>query len=129
MTRRLVFLIAVALALGTAGALTAFAMTGHNPGTGVPVTSIDDIDPDQCNLVHNINACTPDEIQGLMGVASVITSVDVVGEREPAVVGVLVSGQGRPEPLFVDGELVSPPPLGQPACGDGEGGCGSVRDR
>ena len=26
------------------------------------VTSIDDIDPNQCNLVHNINACGPDQI-------------------------------------------------------------------
>ena len=43
-----------------------------------PVTSIDDIDPSKCNLVHNIEACTPEQI-GLIEV-------------------------GEPEPLFVDGE-------------------------
>lgn len=28
--------------------------------TGTPITSIDDIDPDKCNLIHNINACFAD---------------------------------------------------------------------
>ncbi len=150
MRRLLAVLFTVALVLGTAGAITALAMTGHsgddpnkrldegvpeppcckqvshpgmaNPGLGVPVTSIDDIDPDRCDLVHNINACTPEEIQGLMGVGSVITSVEVLGKIEPGVVGILVSANGNPEPLFVDGELVSPTPVGQPDCGDDEAG-------
>ena len=137
MRKQLAILFTVAMALGTTGATTAFAMTGHNNGDvpdeslaeGIPkfpggkvVTSIDDIDLNKCNIIHNINACTPDEIKGLMGVASVITSVEVSDKIEPVVVGILVSGAGNPEPLFVDGEPVRPTPVAQPGCGDDEAG-------
>ena len=53
-----------------------------------PVTSIDDIDPNVCNLVHNINACTSEDF----------TEV-VTGEIEPG-----FEVEGDPEPLVVDGE-------------------------
>lgn len=36
----------------------------NEPGSG-PITSADGIDPDECNAVHNINACTPDELRDL----------------------------------------------------------------
>jgi len=32
-----------------------------------PITSIDDIDPDKCNLIHNITACSPEELEALGG--------------------------------------------------------------
>ena len=87
MQKWLISAVALTLALGTAGAVTAFALasdggSGNADGantvgevthgdptyeewlskykpTQYPVTSIDDIDPNVCNLVHNINACTP----------------------------------------------------------------------
>ena len=88
MKKWLISAVTLTFALGTAGAVTAFAITADggsdNPevpnadiggevspglpnhdewisdfGDGTVVTSIDDIDPDQCNWVHNINACTP----------------------------------------------------------------------
>ena len=61
------------------------------------VTSIDDIDPDVCNVIHNINACTPDELDEL-GMAPVTGSI-AVGEYYP-VPGV----EPKPEPLFPDDE-------------------------
>ena len=30
-----------------------------------PATSIDDIDPNVCNAIHNINACTAEELEEL----------------------------------------------------------------
>ncbi len=41
-------------------------------GDGRVVTSIDDIDPNVCNAVHNINACTQEELEelGLVGSAT-----------------------------------------------------------
>jgi len=35
---------------------------GGSSGGQPPITSADDIDPDECNLVHNIDACSPEEI-------------------------------------------------------------------
>ena len=121
-------------ALGTAGAVTAFALTadggGDNPevrdgtdtagevlhgdptyeewlsdfGNETVVTSIDDIDPNVCNWIHNINACTPEELKELGG-APIAGSI-AVGEPHP------VSGpdlgmevEGKPEPLIEDAEL------------------------
>jgi hypothetical protein len=40
-----------------------------------PITSIDGIDPNECNAVHNIDACSPEEIARLTGMAS--TSYDL----------------------------------------------------
>lgn len=67
------------------------------PTNGEIVTSIDLIDPDVCNAIHNINACTPEELEEL-GIAPTTSSI-TVGEIET---GVAVTG--NPEPLFVDGE-------------------------
>ena len=137
MKKRWVTLIGLTVALATAAAISAFTLTGgggdNNDGLkhvpvetthGDPiyeewlsdigssqglVTSIDDIDPNQCNLVHNINACGPDQIGFIE-----------VGEPEPGIcckptVSPAVKAQntatidrseeeGEPEPLFVDGE-------------------------
>ena len=114
-------------ALGTAGAVTAFALSGgggsdnpevpngrdtagevlHGDPTyeqwlsdfgGEPVaTSIDDIDPNVCNAVHNINACTAQELEEL-GMVPITNSI-AVGESDPG-----TEVEGDPEPLFVDGE-------------------------
>ena len=125
----------LALALGTAGAVTASALTGdgvgdppdgtntagevtlhgdptyeewlsnYQPNQG-PVTSIDDIDPNVCNTVHNINACTPKELEEAFGTLTDIASEETQGRMEPVVGQVVVSSidEGSPEPLFVDGE-------------------------
>ena len=57
------------------------------------VTSIDDIDPDVCNLVHNINACTPEELEE--------QGMTLHGDPGPETE---VEGMPETEPLFVDGE-------------------------
>ncbi len=77
-------------------------MTNDEPGGHVvepqtPVTSIDDIDPNVCHAIHNINACTAEELEEL-GMAPITGSI-AVGENHA---GVEVAG--KPEPLFVDGE-------------------------
>ena len=41
-------------------------LSNYRPNQG-PVTSIDDIDPNVCNTVHNINACTPEELEEALG--------------------------------------------------------------
>ena len=66
-------------------------------GGGKVVTSIDDIDPNVCNAIHNINACSPKELEGF-GVAPTTGSI-AVGESNPSTGEV-----GKPEPLFKDGE-------------------------
>ena len=53
------------LALAVAGIFAGFTLNG---GSGSPAqdpiaTSIDDIDPKVCNAIHNINACTPEELE------------------------------------------------------------------
>ena len=106
------------LALSTAGAITAFALTGDSEGDsgdgakiagdldqGIPtyeewlskygdtqgrVTSIDDIDPNVCNVVHNINACTPEELEAFRALTE-IASVETSGETEPSVKGEVVA--------------------------------------
>ena len=60
-----------------------------------PVRSDDDIDPNVCNLVHNINACSPEELEAGRDLT------DETGEGAEIVPG---SQYGDPEPLFVDGE-------------------------
>ena len=41
-------------------AVDAGATAGHDTP---PVTSADDIDPGECNLVHNVGACSPEELE------------------------------------------------------------------
>ena len=123
----LISAVTLTLALVTAGAVMAFALTGDagsdNPevpsGKGsagevspnLPgydeslsdfgdlrvVTSIDDIDPNVCNAIHNINACTPEELKEL-GMAPISASI-AVGENHAD-----VEVEGKPEPLFEEGE-------------------------
>ena len=125
--KRLISALTLTLVLGIAGAGTAFALAGDggsdNPevpndtdtaeqvsdglpsydegipdnGDGKVVTSIDDIDPNVCNAIHNINACTPEELEEL-GMTSVTGSI-VVGEYYPD-----PNVEAKPEPLFPDGE-------------------------
>ena len=129
----LVSAITLTFALGTIGAVTAFALTSDggsdNPevpndgdtagevlhgdptyeqwlsdfGDGKVATSIDDIDPNVCNWIHNINACPLGELEDL-GIAPVTGSVAVGGFQpvsKPAP-GTVVAG--KPEPLFENGE-------------------------
>ena len=124
MKKWLISAVTLTFALGTAGAVTAFALTADggsdNPqvpeggdtagevlhgdptyeqwlsdrGDGKVVTSIDDIDPNVCNYIHNINnACSPEELKELGNLAAIswIVDPDTVVE-------------GEPEPPFVDGE-------------------------
>ena len=83
--KRFLSVFTLTAALGIAGAGMAFALAG-DPGSGDPedadtagqvsdgvplydegpsATSIDDIDLDVCNVIHNINACTLDELDEL----------------------------------------------------------------
>ena len=125
MRKWLISAVTLTLALGTAGTITAFALT--NGGSDDPevqdgaettgevlhgdptyeqwlsdfggetvATSIDDIDPDVCNGIHNINACTPEELAEL-GMAP----VGLIGVDEPHPE---TEVEGKPQPLFVDGE-------------------------
>jgi heat shock protein HslJ len=116
MKRWLISAVTLTFALGAAGAVTAFVLTaggGANPeprdstgqtgdvSTGLPsydeplsdpgdgqvVTSIDDIDPNVCNAVHNIDACTPEEMEEL-GMAPVTGSI-AAGEPYPGGEGVV----------------------------------------
>ena len=103
MKRRLISVFTLTAVLGIAGAGMAFALAGDpvndNPdeagvagqiSDGVPLydagppdaTSIDDIDPDVCNVIHNINACTLDELDEL-GLAQYYTVPGVGPEPEP----------------------------------------------
>ena len=118
MKKWLISAVTLTLALSAAGAVTAFAMTGgggsdsaggadtagevtHGDptyeewisdfGDGKVLTSADDIDPNVCNTVHNINACSQEELEelGMLGPATMrgpfpfvppTTGSDVVGE-------------------------------------------------
>ena len=92
------------------------------------VTSIDDIDPNICNAIHNINACSPEEL-GELGMIPITGSI-AVGEYHPG-----VEVEGKPEPLFGDGKVQYE---SQSDCGstegpvylsaDGEFGCVVVHD-
>ena len=97
MKKRLISVFTLTAALGLAGAGMAFALAG-DPGNDDPdATSIDDIDPDVCNAIHNINACTLDELDEL-GMAPVTGSI-AVGEYYP-----VPAIEPKPEPLFPDDE-------------------------
>ena len=125
MKKWLISAVTLTFALGTAGAVTAFALTADGGsdnlqvpdggdtagdvlhgdptyeqwifdfGDGKVVTSIDDIDPNVCDYIHNINACTPEELEELGNLAAISWIVDPETEVE-----------GEPEPPFVDGEPV-----------------------
>ena len=104
-----------------AGNGTAASDVGEPSGDQPTVTSVDEIDPNVCNTVHNINACTAEELQDL----GVVTHGDPTYEEwladyalsEDESGSTLVSAQDEgggiepgfevediPEPLFVDGE-------------------------
>ena len=92
-----------------------FSKYGSTQG---PVTSIDDIDPNECNLLHNINACSPEEIEALSGGSLTdgeAASIGMCAPDVPDCIDYLVVPQGEeveleydseaggnPEPLFVD---------------------------
>ena len=123
MRKWLISAVTLTFALATAGAVTGFALTGDGGGDSpeVPnggdtagevlhgdptyeqwlsdhgdgkVVSIDDIDPNVCNAIHNINACTPEELEELGNLAAISWIVDSDTEEV----------EGEPEPLFEDGE-------------------------
>jgi len=113
MNKWMIILVAVALAIGaSSGAVFALADLGDNPpeldsqgstdelhGDPEPIRSDEDIDPNVCNLIHNINACTPEELEelGWPPKPDPITA----GESRPGGEGEV---EGKPEPLFEDGE-------------------------
>ncbi len=152
MKRWLISAVTLTLALATAGAVTAFALTADgssdnfqvpdggdtagevlhgdptyeqwlsDQGDGKVVTSIDDIDPNVCNMIHNINACTPEQLEELGNLAAIswIVDPDTVVE-------------GEPEPPFVDGEPVTIQECALAggifwATSDGKVGCDIVND-
>ena len=115
----LVFLVAALVAVGT---VTAFALTNDDArdsevapggevmdneptGQGVMITIIDDMDPNKCNLIHMINACTQEELEAL----------GYSGYAKPFL-------HGDPEPFFLDDEPKGPvgPMVVGVLCGDGQ---------
>ena len=124
MAKWMIILVGLVLAVGI-GAGTAFALSGDGAGTAEgdplsyavapssvqpPVRSDEDIDPNECNLVHNINACDEDDFEALGG-APILGSTPLVGDPEPG-----FEVEGEPEPLYVDGE-----PGFKIECDEGEG--------
>ena len=120
MAKWMIILFGLVLAIGI-GAGTAFALTGDGAGNTEgdplndavepsggqpPVRSDEDIYPNECNLVHNINACDEDDLQALGG-APILGSTPLAPGSEV---------EGKPEPLYVDGE-----PGYEIECGEGEG--------
>ena len=72
-------------------------------GDELAPTSIDDIDPNVCNAVHNINACTQEELEdlGLVGPTTM---------RGPSPFVAPLTGQGSDSPevgLGVSGNLAA----------------------
>ena len=70
MKKALIPLLVIVLALAaTAGGV--LAVTGQDdgepPSDGASIRSDEDIDPNECNLVHNINACDADDLDRLGG--------------------------------------------------------------
>ena len=75
MKKWMITLISLTLALAVAGIFAGFTLTAGSGspaqddfGGGKVVTSIDDIDPNVCNLMHNRKPCTPEEL-GELGIA------------------------------------------------------------
>ncbi len=124
MAKWMIILVGLALAVGI-GAGTAFALSGDGAGNAEgdplsnavspssvqpPVRSDEDIDPNECNLVHNINACDEDDLEALGG-APILGSTPLVGDPEPG-----FEVEGEPEPLSLDDE-----PGFKIECDEGEG--------
>ena len=67
MKKWMIPLISLTLALAVAGIFAGFTLSGGSgsPAQDPTATSIDDIDPKVCNAIHNINACTPEELEEL----------------------------------------------------------------
>ena len=155
MKRWLISAVTLTLALGTAGAVTAFSLTADggsdnfqvpdggdtagevlhgdptyeqwlsDHGDGKVVTNIDHIDPNVCDYIHNITACTPEELEELGNLAAISWIVD------PYTVDTVV--EGEPEPPFVDGEPVTKQECALAggtvwATSDGKVGCDIVND-
>ena len=119
----LVTLVALTMALAAiTGGGYALAGDGTDaPEVFGPFTSIDDIDPNVCNAVHNIDACTQEELEDLGVVthgdptyeewladyalsedesgSTLVSAPDEGGGIEPG-----FEVEDIPEPLFVDGE-------------------------
>ncbi len=175
MKKWMITLIGLTFTLAVAGIVTGFTL---NAGSGEPAqdptaTSIDDIDPNVCNAIHNINACTPEELEDLgvaphgdptyddwlsdFGDGRVVTSIDNVDpnacdyihninactaeELEElgnlAAISWIVDPdtvvEGEPEPPFVDGEPVTNQECDLAggtfwASSDGKVGCDIVND-
>ena len=130
MRKWIVSLVALSLVLATAGAVAAHALSSDDVGTDregsggellepsegwVTATSIDDIYPNKCNFIHNINACSPEELQAF-GIYPISGSTGIADPSDP---GVEVEDQR--EPGFVDGEPGYPTPTTAIECGEGEG--------
>ena len=77
MKKSLIPLIGLTLALAVAGIFAGFTLSdgSGSPAQDPTATSIDDIDPNVCNLMHNRKACTPEEL-GELGIAPTATSID-----------------------------------------------------
>ncbi|MCH9036226.1 MAG: hypothetical protein IH860_02765 [Chloroflexi bacterium] len=120
MAKWVIILVGLALVVGI-GAGTAFALTdsGDNPpeldsqritdetqGGQGPIRSDEDIDPNECNLVHNIDACDEDDLKALRG-APILGSTPLAPGTEV---------EGEPEPLSLDGG-----PGFKIECDEGEG--------
>ncbi len=111
MKKKLISLIGLTLCLAVAGLVVGFTLNGgsgtpaQEPAGQVeepscnrhPIRSDEGIDPSVCNAVHNINACTQEELEE-MGMYPMARSI-AVGENHG---GVKVAG--KPEPLFMDSE-------------------------
>lgn len=70
MKKALIPLIVIVLALAaTAGGVLALTGDGDGepPSDGAQIRSDDGIDPNECNLVHNINACDAEDLDRLGG--------------------------------------------------------------
>ena len=103
MNKWVIILVVVTLAIGaSSGVAFALADGGDTPlevepgggiGSGAgplpagPIRSDEDIDPDECNLIHNINACDEEELEAL-GATYLAGSI----------------ATGEPEPLYEDDE-------------------------
>lgn len=104
MNKWVIILVVVTLAIGASSGVAFVLADGGDtplevePGGGIgsgagplpagpPIRSDDGIDPNECNLVHNINACDEDQFEA-QGATPLVMSIAI----------------GGPEPLYVDGE-------------------------
>ena len=91
-------------------------LSNHQPNQG-PVTSIDDIDPNVCNMVHNITACEGESEPAGIAVGESYPVPDTTLPKGPAITpdqqaqcgpdqGIAITSEGQVSclDLFVDGE-------------------------